>query len=342
MVQIWLRCDLRGPDFGTPTRKLARIHLEQAAWADKCGFDSIQLPEHHGCEDGYDPSPFVLGAALAARTSRIRIHPSAVLLPLHDPVRVAEDAAVLDNISNGRLDITIGLGYLPSEFAMFGVRIEDRGKIVDSKLDCLRRALAGESFEYEGRPVFIAPRPVQRPNPPLYVGGGVKAAARRAARLGDGFMPSAPDPALKQIYIDSCRELGKEPGPILDVLTGPQSIFVTEDPDKTWQQIAPHAMYETNYYGKWQKESGAAMPFKPVEDIAGLKAIGIYRVVTPDECIALAQELGAKNALMIFNATLGGMDEKVSWASLELFEAKVLPHLDANYSPLPKNIEAVR
>jgi alkanesulfonate monooxygenase SsuD/methylene tetrahydromethanopterin reductase-like flavin-dependent oxidoreductase (luciferase family) len=333
---------LRGPEFGTPTRKLARIHIEQAEWCDKHGFDTVQLPEHHGCEDGYDPSPFILGAAIAARTSKIRIHPSAVLLPLHDPVRVAEDAAVLDNLSDGRLDLTIGLGYLPSEFAMFGVRLEDRAQMIESKLIALRRALAGEHFEYEGRPVHVTPRPVQQPNPPLYVGGGVKAAARRAARLGDGFLPAAPDPELKELYRQACRELGKEPGPILDVLGGPQAIFVSEDPEETWRQVGPHAMYETNYYGKWQKESGAAMPFRPVEDVAGLKALGIYQVVTPDECIALARDLEARNALMVFNATLAGLDEKTSWASLELFASKVLPHITPGRTTQPDTIKAMR
>jgi alkanesulfonate monooxygenase SsuD/methylene tetrahydromethanopterin reductase-like flavin-dependent oxidoreductase (luciferase family) len=184
VMKIWLRYDLRSPPFGTSHRDLGRVALEQAEWADKRGFEAVQLPEHHGSPDGYNPSPFVLGAAIAGRTSKMRIHPSAVLLPLHDPVRVAEDTAVLDNISGRRVDLTIGLGYIPSEFAMFGVSLNERGRLVEEKLGVLRRALAGERFEYEGRKISVTPRPVQQPTPPLYVGGGVVAAAKRAAKLG--------------------------------------------------------------------------------------------------------------------------------------------------------------
>lgn len=327
MLKIWLRYDLRSPPFGTSNLDVARIALEQTEWADQQGFEAVQLPEHHGSPDGYDPSPFILGAAIAARTSKMRIHLSAVLLPLHDPVRVAEDTAVLDNISGGRVDLTIGLGYVPSEFAMFGVSLKDRGRLVADKLEVLRRALAGERFEYEGRKVFVTPRPVQQPAPPMYVGGGVPAAARRAAELGDGFMPSKLDDELRQAYIGSCRALGKPAGPIIDVVTGPQFIFVTEDTDAAWARIAPHAFYETNAYGKLATETGASMPFAQVTDLEELKKLGIYRVVTPDECLALGRSLEASNSVMIFNAMLAGLPEELSWSSLELFATKVLPQL---------------
>lgn len=327
MVQIWLRCDLRSPEFGTPTRDLARIHLEQAAWADRHGFEAVVLGEHHGLADGFNPSPMVLGAAIAARTSQMRIHPSAVLLPLHDPIRLAEDVAVLDNISGGRVDLTIGLGYVKSEFELYGIPLENRGKLVESKFDALKRALRGDKFEYEGRDVYITPRLVQHPHPPFYFGGGVKASARRAAVLGDGFFPTSPDPALSDIYRDTCREMGKEPGPIIDFLTGPQFIYVTEDPEKAWHDIAPHAFYETNSYSKLLAEAGNSAPFRFLETLDDLKNSGLYAVVTPDECVALGESLAASGAIMSFNPTMSGMPEDLSWANLELFASKVLPRL---------------
>jgi len=327
VLKIWLRCDIRSPPFGTSNRDLCRVAVDQAEWADKQGFEAVQLPEHHGSPDGYDPSPFLLGAAIAGRTSKIRIHPSAVLLPLHDPIRVAEDTTVLDNISGGRVDLTIGLGYVPSEFAMFGISLKDRGKLVEEKLVVLRRALSGEKFEYQGRQIYVTPRPVQQPTPPMYVGGGIPATAKRAALLGDGFLPSMMNDDMRNAYINACKELGKPPGPIVDVTSGPQFIYVTEDPDAAWEKIAPHAFYETNAYGKLALETGAAMPFAQVTDLAALKALGIYRVVTPDECVALAKSLEAKGSVMIFNAMLAGLPEKVSWASLELLASKVLPKL---------------
>lgn len=329
MPKIWLRYDIRSPEFGTSNRDLCRIAVEQAAWADQQDFDAVQLPEHHGSPDGYDPSPFLLGAAIAANTSRLRIHPSAVLLPLHDPVRIAEDTAVLDNISGGRVDLTIGLGYVPSEFNMFGVSLKQRGQLADEKLAVLRRALAGERFDYQGRKIYVTPRPVQQPTPPLYVGGSVVASAKRAAAMGDGFLPGALDNALRQAYIDACRELGKAPGPIIDVVNGPQFIFVTEDPERDWPKIAPHAMYEVNAYGKWAAETGTAMPFQSVASVEELKALGLYAVVTPEECIALGKKLHQQDTVMIFNAMLAGLPEALSWSSLELFAAKVLPQLRA-------------
>lgn len=329
MPKIWLRYGLRSSDFGVSNQDISRIAVEQCAWADQQGFDAVQLPEHHGNPDGYNPSPFVLGAAIAARTARMRIHPSAILLPLHDPVRVAEDAVVLDNISDGRLDLTIGLGYMPSEFEMFGISLKDRGRLVEEKLVVLRRALLGEKFDYQGRRVYVTPRPVQQPTPPLYVGGGVIASAKRAALLGDGFLPGKLNAELRQAYLDACRELGKEPGPIIDVVNGPQFIFVTEDPERDWPTIAPYALHEVNSYGKWAVQTGTPMPYQSVADMAALKAQGLYKVVTPEECIALGQKLHQQDSVMIFNAMLAGLPEALSWSSLELFAAKVLPALKA-------------
>ena len=325
--QIWLRYDLRSPPFGTSNRDLCRIVLEQLAWADTRGFDAAQLPEHHGSEDGYDPSPMLFGAAIAARTSNLRIHPSAVLLPLHDPVRVAEDIALLDNISDGRVDVTVGIGYVPSEFVMYGVAMSQRAKLMDSKLAVLRRALAGENFVWEGRQIHVTPRPVQQPHPPIYVGGAVPASARRAAKLGDGFMPTMMTPQLSQTYIDACTELGKAPGPIIDVVSGPQFIHVSEDPEAAWARIAPHALYETNMYFKWLQKTATAGPFEAIADASALRQSGRYRVVTPDECVALVESRWRENAVLMMNPMLAGLDAELAWSSLELFASKVMPRL---------------
>jgi alkanesulfonate monooxygenase SsuD/methylene tetrahydromethanopterin reductase-like flavin-dependent oxidoreductase (luciferase family) len=269
----------------------------------------------------------VLGAGIAAVTSRIRIHPSAVLLPLHDPIRVAEDVAVLDNVSDGRVDLTIGLGYVPSEFAMFGVSLKDRARLIDKKLVALRRALAGERFDYEGRSVHVTPRPVQSPFPSMYIGGAVQASAIRAAELGDGFLPTVMSEELRDIYLDRCKALNKEPGPILDITRGPSFIFVAEDPEAAWARIAPHAMYETNAYGRWAKQTGTAMRFTAVNSLEDVKALRNYRVVTPEQCLELGKDLHRAGALMIFTPMLAGLPEDLSWSSLELFAQKVLPEL---------------
>ena len=155
------------------------------------------------------------------------------------------------------------------------------------------------------------------------------AAARRAARLGDGFAPSRRDPAeLVAIYEETCRELGKEPGPVYDLATGHQFLFVTEDPEAAWHRIAPFALYETNTYDKWAAQTDAFVPFRAVEDIDALKATGIYQVVTPEECVALGKTLHERGIVMTINPTLCGLEEEFSWSSLELFADKVLPNLN--------------
>lgn len=332
MSQIWLRYDLRSPPFGTSNRDLCQVALEQLEWGDKHGIDAAHLPEHHGADDGYDPSPVLFGAAIAARTSRLRIHPSAIILPLHDPVRIAEDIALLDNISGGRVDITVGLGYVPSEFAMYGTGLSQRARLMDSKLPALLRALSGEKFEWQGRTIHVTPHTVQKPHPPIYVGGAVPASARRAAKWGDGFMPTMLTEELRQCYLDACAELGKNPV-IIDVVSGPQFIHVAEDPDVAWAKIAPHALYETNMYVKWLRETGTDAPFDEIADAAALRQSGRYRVVTPDECVELVLSRWRDNAILILNPMLSGMKPDVAWESLELFAAKVLPRVrpDLNY-----------
>ena len=119
--------DMRAPAFGTPTAELYAAALDMAAYADEAGAASVNLMEHHASEDGYLPQPFVMGGGVAARTKRCRISLGAVILPLHDPVKIAEQIAVLDLMSNGRLQVIFGAGYVAEEFAAFGVSLKDRG-----------------------------------------------------------------------------------------------------------------------------------------------------------------------------------------------------------------------
>jgi alkanesulfonate monooxygenase SsuD/methylene tetrahydromethanopterin reductase-like flavin-dependent oxidoreductase (luciferase family) len=163
--------------------------LDMSAWADAHGVDVIRVSEHHGSEDGYCPSPLTALAAIAGRTRRVRLRTMALLLPLYDPVRMAEDVAALDLVSAGRIELVIGAGYRESEFALFGKDRSTRGRQVEEGIAVLRRAWAGEEFSYQGRPV-ITPQPYQTGGPALLLGGSSHAAARRAARIADGFVPT--------------------------------------------------------------------------------------------------------------------------------------------------------
>src|ERR1700749_3884231 len=114
-MRLSLRYDMRAPAIGAPAEVLYAASLDQCEWADKLGFDTVYLAEHHGADDGYCASPIVQLASIAGRTSRMRLPLSALLPVLHNPLRLAEDLATLDIISRGRVDITAGLGYRPHE-----------------------------------------------------------------------------------------------------------------------------------------------------------------------------------------------------------------------------------
>src|SRR5216110_3707424 len=130
MTMIGLRYDLRVPSFCSVTHaELYAACLEQCAWADRLGLDFVVLSEHHGVDDGYLPAPLTLAAAIAGRTKSIRINVAAVLVPLHDPVRLAEQLAVLDLASGSRVGLIAGLGYRREEFAMAGVDRAERGRL---------------------------------------------------------------------------------------------------------------------------------------------------------------------------------------------------------------------
>jgi alkanesulfonate monooxygenase SsuD/methylene tetrahydromethanopterin reductase-like flavin-dependent oxidoreductase (luciferase family) len=344
-VDAWLCYDLRTYPGGASSTEMASAAIEQVAWADRLeepAFEAVLLPEHHGAADGYDPSPFVLAGAIASRTSRIRFMMGAVLLPLHNPLRVAEDTVTLDVISGGRVTLVAGLGYVPSEFEMFGVPLGDRGRLTDEGLRTLRSAFTGEPFNYQGRTARVTPKPMQDPVP-IYVGGAVPASARRAARFGDGFFPTVPTPELIQLYQDECVRHGREPGRVVTMVP-PLFVHVAEDPARAWAQIAPHAVYEMSEYGRWAAESAAASasstmdsPYQEVPSADALRAMGTHAVVTPDEAITLIRSAEADGRLVNFKPMVGGLSPDLAWQSLELLAAKVLPAIT---SPAAQGVEA--
>ncbi|MCH2170690.1 LLM class flavin-dependent oxidoreductase [Myxococcota bacterium] len=326
MPSLNLRYDLRAPSFGkASSAELCQTALDQCEWADRLGFASILLLEHHGSPDGYLPSPLVMAGAVAARTQRVRICLSALIAPLHDPVRIAEDMAIVDVISGGRLFPTLSGGYVAKEFEGFGKKLSDRRDYMEEIVPFLEKAWTGEPFEWKGRTVRVTPRPVQTPRPPIFLGGSSAPAARRAARMADGFAPTAP--SFHEIYREELRKLGKpDPGPLPPTL--PHSfIHVSQDPDAAWAQIAPHAMHEMNAYAKWIEDAGTDAPYFAVDNVDELRASGQYAVFTPDEFAEKLRELGPTGSCTL-NPLMGGLDPVLSWQSLHLIESEVLPRLE--------------
>jgi alkanesulfonate monooxygenase SsuD/methylene tetrahydromethanopterin reductase-like flavin-dependent oxidoreductase (luciferase family) len=316
-----LRFDLRNPAIaGTSMADRYAAALDMAAWADRLGCVQIAVSEHHGSPDGYLPSPIPMLAAMAARTTSVRFIVAALVAPFYDPLRLAEDVTVLDILSRGRVDLIVGGGYVHEEFAMFGVPMNERARRVTEAVTTLKAAFTGEPFEYRGRTVRLTPAPFRPGGPPILLGGSSEPAARRAARIADGFIPSAPE--VWEYYRDEVQVLGRpDPGPSP---IGPNRVVaLAEDPDEGWEQMAPYFLHETNAYGEWQAQDNLAAPFHRVADADELRATGQYRVLTPDQFVV--EMAAAPFPFVLFHPLCGGMPPDLAWASLRLFEHEVLP-----------------
>ena len=319
-----MRFDFRNPAFaGTTMTERYRAGLDMVAWADRLGFVTIVLSEHHGSPDGYLPSPLVMAAAMAARTNAIRISISAVVAPLHDPIRLAEDAAVVDLISGGRLDLVLANGYVADEFAMFGVAMSERVARVGAAVETMRNAWRGEPFQHQGRAAHVTPAPERDDGPKLTLGGSTPSAARRAARVGDGFSPSMPE--LWEHYREARIAAGEaDPGPYFGVALG--NFHLAEDVERGWDEVGRYFMHETNAYGKWMTDAGLPGMYMPATDVDELRSRGMYRVITPDQMVDELQAAGPF-AFALFHPMLGGIPPESAWRALELFEHEVLPRL---------------
>ena len=322
-MEFVISYDMRAPDLGAPTQDIYDTALDQCAWADEIGFDCVGLAEHHASPDGYLPSPIPVAAAIGARTNRITIRPNVLLAPLYEPIKLAEDLAVLQYVCGGRLEVVIGAGYRPVEFAMFGKRREDRKELYLRAFDVLRRAWSGEPFEFEGREVRVTPVP--DPPPKLLLGGSHRAVARRAAHIADGYYP--PGGENWDVYRDECLALGK-PDPGVCRVLGPIYTHVTRDPDRDWARIAPHAAHVVASYTEWTVEAygRAGGPFARGVDPDDLRKSGAYQVVHPEEAVESIRALG-RDRTFILTPLLGGLDPEFSWRGLKLFEEEVWPYV---------------
>lgn len=324
-MELTLTYDLRAPDFGASRTTLYATALEQAAWADELGFDLIGLGEHHSAADGYNPSSLILASAMAACTSSIRLRTSVLLAPLYDPAKLAEDAAVVQTLSNGRLLLGLGAGYRPSEFETFGRSLDDRWRVMGEICEFLRRAWIGEEFEWQGRRCLITPRP-EPFAPPILLGGSSAAAARRAAHIADGWFPPL-EPKLWAPYREECLACGKDdPGEY--PRHGPIFLWISHDPDKAWAQLMPHVLHQLRSYSEWTVEAfgRAAGPYAGKITPETVRASDAYQVLTPEQALQLAAKLGDHSVLYL-NPLLAGIDPELSWSMLRLYEREVHPYL---------------
>ncbi|MEU5212133.1 LLM class flavin-dependent oxidoreductase [Streptomyces sp. NPDC020742] len=302
-----------------------RAAVEMAAFADDRGLTMIQTEEHHATTNGWMPSPLTFAGAVFGATRRIGVTVSALITPLHDPLRLAADLATLDLLSGGRLVTVAGIGYRPEEYAAHGKDWPGRGALQDEVLRTLLSAWTGEPFPYRGRTVQVTPRPFTRPHPMLLVGGSSRAAARRAARLGLPFFPSARLPGLEAYYHQQRTTFGTD-GWVMQPPERTCLLHLSEDPDRTWAAYGSHLLYEAQTYASWQSAGIRSAVCSSAPDTESLRKEGVYRIVTPEECLRLAQEAGTEGSL-ILHPLCGGLPVDEGWRSLHLFAERVLPHL---------------
>ena len=250
-VNYGLWYDFRNPvQWRQPFEEFYAERLTQIADAEKMGFRSCWLTEHHFCEDGYTPSPLVVAAAIAARTEKMRLGTNLMLLPLHDPVRVAEDAATLSLLSGGRFDLGVGIGYRQMEFDQFNRKISHRPSLIEEGIEILRRSWSGEAVNFSGKRFEVGDlkvTPTPETNPKIYLGGMAEPAIQRAARVADGFLSTG------AIGIDVNNEALEKQGKSIqdgDVILGSWAI-IAEDPEAEVAKVADHVLYQSNEYIKW-------------------------------------------------------------------------------------------
>jgi probable F420-dependent oxidoreductase len=313
--------------------------LDLAALADEGGFHSFWLAEHHGAQDGYNPALLPFLSAVAARTSRIELGTGVMLAPFHDPLRLAEDAAVVDNVSGGRLNVGLGLGWAPEEYRMFGVDSKGRGKRLEEFAQVCKLAWSRDRFTFHGAhlnydDVSVMPKPARVPR--LWLGGNADAALERAVRFGDGHFPPS-SAGLDGIvsHAENVMKLRRSLG-----LSGPfrygafLPVGIGTDADEGWAAIRDGVLHVRGSYMLWgqtQRDvSGArdaAMPFEPQvrEGIVSGTAKEIVERLKP--AAEKLEALGFDDVFVSVILAPAGTDPKRARENVERFAADVIPAL---------------
>jgi alkanesulfonate monooxygenase SsuD/methylene tetrahydromethanopterin reductase-like flavin-dependent oxidoreductase (luciferase family) len=266
--------------------------LEEATYGETLGFDSVWLEEHHSIRNHYWPAPLIALAGIATRTSRILLGTDVVVLPFYHPVRAAEDIALLDIMSAGRVIFGAAIGYRQPEFELYDVGLDDRGARYVEMLKIMRALWSEERVEYRGR-FFqvlgtIEPRPT-RP-PPIWLGGWGPLSLKRAAELGDAWVPG-PTASLEKLleaqrqYRACLAAAGKDTAATTTPLT--REVVIAETSARAWELAERYMMvnYRDEYGGGWNHPLIGAQDTTPVNQ---LEALGRDRFIigNPDECVA--------------------------------------------------------
>lgn len=328
--------DFRNPrQWRKPFPEFYKAQLDEIVRLEELGYENVWLTEHHFVEDGYNPAVLPVAAAVAVRTSRIRIGTFVLLMPFHNPVRVAEDAISVDILSNGRFDLGVGQGYRAEEFISFNVPRSERSARMAEGIELVHRLFTEENVTYDGKYTKVTnmslyPRPVQRPHPPIWLGCRTAKATQRAARMGFHLMATlGPDPAIP--YRAALKEAGRNPADYH--VAQLRAVYVAPTADQAWEESAPHLHYMMLNYGQWLAEANDAEGDRRVWEInrpedlrTSPYADGLMIGTSKDVARKLAKfrdEYACTHFIMA--TSLPGLDPAKATRSLELFAREVMP-----------------
>jgi alkanesulfonate monooxygenase SsuD/methylene tetrahydromethanopterin reductase-like flavin-dependent oxidoreductase (luciferase family) len=322
-VKLGILLDMRNPArWHRPWPDRYRQALEWVETCEAWGAGSVWLTEHHFFEDGYLPQPLTLAAAIAARTSRIRIGTGVVLGALRHAAHIAEEAALVDVISGGRLELGLGAGWSEREYGAFGADFGRRFTLTDETLAAVRGLWEAGA---------VTPGPLQRPVP-LWLGYQGPRGARRAGRLGTGLLTL--DRALLEPYLGGLREGGHDPADAR--MGGLLDIIVADDPEQATERILPHLAYQANTYRRGKAQAaGRTFTALTVEDLRATvrrdgALPGLLTVLTAEQA---ATEIRARTAGLPARhvycwASVAGMPDDLVERHLELLFRAVRPALE--------------
>jgi alkanesulfonate monooxygenase SsuD/methylene tetrahydromethanopterin reductase-like flavin-dependent oxidoreductase (luciferase family) len=336
-------------EFGVTPQQVYAEALEQIAHADALGIHQVWLTEHHFMDDAYCPSPMIAAAAIAGRTRQIRIGQGVVLLPFYGhPLRLAEDAAVLDVVSGGRFELGVGRGYRPHEFEGFGMDIKKRMGMTNEGIEILRRAWTGERFSFDGkhyqvRDARLTPIPVQNPMP-LWSGAGVAAARRNVAALGMPLLVSLitdleETKAEFADYTAALIEHGRDPKQFPRALI--REFYVAPDHEQAWREVKPHFLHiyrkvycppflvfhDVNPDGSRRRVTDPADPYFESENYRRDRHI----IGDPEHCVRELKRFKDEAGIdiMILRMQFPGQSHAQVMRSLELLVREVIPRVEA-------------
>ena len=310
--------------------------FEQIELAEALGMELCWFTEHHFIDDGYLPNFVPVAAAAASRTTHMRFSTDICLLPFRHPIRLAEDLAILDNISNGRMELGAGMGYATHEFQGFDIPISRRVSLTEEALQVLQLAWGREAFSFEGKrykfsDLRVTPDPVQDGGPPLWLAATSPAGAIRAAQFGTHLLPQGP----KHLTIDPWKEAA---GDVSERRVGLiRGVFVTDDAEREWAPIAAAEQYRRDVYVGLIKASNdhksevpdrsgprETRPPIPLNPLA-------WTVGSADHCVAELEQLIVDHGITDLVTWGGppGLAPSIMNDSLTKFAQEVIPRLRA-------------